>query len=198
MTTKKTTTRKTTARKTTTKAKEVEKQEVEAVQEEEVEKTPAKTTARKRKVEIDRNELVPVRSARYGNLVYISKRSADRFEWAEYGDVEYVSVGELITMKSTQPRFLRDAWVIIDDEEAVEFLGLSDMYEDLFEIGDLDEFLDKPYNEMEKLLDIMPKGYKDALANKARQLIEQEQLDSNRVIRLLEEKLEVDLKIFEK
>lgn len=195
------TAKKTTARKTTTKAK-TQEEVVDAVEtteaQPEVKEAPVIAPARKKRVEIDRNELIPVRSAIHGDLIYISKRSADRFEWNEFGAIEFVTMGELITMKSTQPRFLREAWLIVDDEDAIEFLGLTDLYETIFEIGDLDKFFNKSDRDMEALLDKMPKGYKQTLATKARELIENGELDSNRKIRLLEDKLDVDLKIFEK
>lgn len=196
-TTRKTTTRKTTA--TTAKAQEATVETVEAVQEQpDVKETPVVEIARKKRVEIDRNDLVLVRSAVKGDLIYISKRSSDRFEFNEFGATDYITMGELITMKSTQPRFLKEAWLVIDDEDAIEFLGLTDLYETIFEIGDLEKFFSKSDTEMEKLLTNMPTGYKNTLATKAREMIESGELDSNKKIKLLEDKLDVDLKIFEK
>ena len=197
-------TRKTTARKTTatTKAKAtpVESTEVE-VQEEvkavvaEAPKTKPETRVKKR-LEINRDDLIECRSA-VSNLVYVSKRTSEKFEWKEYGDVNYITLGELITMKSTQPRMLKEGWLIVDDEEAIEQLGLAKMYGNLFEIDDIDEFFALSEKEIKRILTNMPRGFKNSLGNFARERIQSGVIDSNRKIKLLEELLDVDLKIFE-
>lgn len=202
-------TRKTTSRTTSkAKAKTQETPEVvEALEAVEAEETQEKETQEKeapkkevakprKKADINRDELILCRSA-VKNLVYISKRTSEKFEWADYGDVQYISMGELITMKSTQPRMLKEGWIIVDDEDAIEQLGLAKMYGNLFEIDDIDEFFELSDSEMKRILTNMPRGFKNTLATFAREKIESGELDSNKKIKLLEELLEVDLKIFE-
>lgn len=202
-------TRKTTSRTTSkSKAKAQETPEVvEAMEEveesqakevaQEKEATPKKEVAKPRKkADINRDELILCRSA-VRNLVYISKRTSEKFEWSDFGDVQYISMGELITMKSTQPRMLKEGWIIVDDEEAIEQLGLAKMYGNLFEIDDIDEFFELSDSEMRRILTNMPRGFKNTLATFAREKVESGELDSNKKIKLLEELLEVDLKIFE-
>lgn len=186
--------RKTTSRKTTAKTKatpvEVEAQETVVVEE------PKPIAKPKKRLEINRDELIPCRSA-VTNLVYVSKRTSEKFEWAEFGDVQYITLGELIAMKSTQPRMLKEGWLIVDDEEAIEQLGLAKMYGNLFEIDDIDGFFELDEYEIKRILTNMPRGFKVSLGNFARERVESGQLDSNRKIRLLEELLDIDLKIFE-
>ena len=186
----------TTTRKTTSKTKESIEPVVEEQQEAVEVEAPKTSTRAKKRLEINRDELIECRSA-VNNLVYVSKRTGEKFEWATFGDVNYISLGELITMKSTQPRMLKEGWLIVDDEEAIEQLGLAKMYGNLFEITDIDEFFDLDANEMERILTNMPRGFKKSLGNFARERIESGQLDSNRKIKLLEELLDIDLKIFE-
>ena len=192
-------TRKTTPRKTTatTKAKAtpVEPTEVEAQEEATVE-APKPIERTKKRLEINRDDLIECRSA-VRNLVYVSKRTSEKFEWSDYGDVQYITLGELIAMKSTQPRMLKEGWLIVDDEEAIEQLGLAKMYGNLFEINDIDEFFGLSESEMKRILNNMPRGFKNSLGNFARERVQSGLLDSNRKIKLLEELLDVDLKIFE-
>lgn len=192
--TKKTTTRKTTPRTQATPVEPV----IEEVIETTVVEAPVETpVARpKQRVQINREDLIACRSA-VPNLVYVSKRTSEKFEWAEYGDINYVTLGELITMKSTQPRMLKEGWLIVDDEEAIEQLGLAKMYGNLFEIDDIDEFFDLPDYEIKRILTNMPRGFKNSIASFARERVEQGTLDSNRKLKLLEDLLDVDLKIFE-
>lgn len=188
----KTTTRKTTTKRAT-KAKAVEA--VETVEATEV--VEPKPTARpKKRLEINRDELIVCRSATE-NLVYVSNRTGEKFEWADFGDVQYITLGELISMKSTQPRFLKEGWLIVDDEEVIEQLGLAKMYGSIFEVDDIDDFLEQDPYEMERILKTMPRGFKNSIAQVAREKVESGELDSNRKIKLLEQLLDVDLKIFE-
>lgn len=193
-------TKKTTPRKTNTRAtKAVENPVVEAVEEvvETVETpTPQPVAKPKKRLEINRDDLIPCRATRQ-SLVYVSKRTSEKFEWSAYGDIQYITLGELITMKSTQPRMLKEGWLIVDDEEAIEQLGLAKMYGNLFEIDDIDEFFDLPESEIKRILTNMPRGFKTSIATFAREKIESGELDSNRKIKLLEDLLDVDLKIFE-
>lgn len=189
-------TRKTTSRKTTTNTKSTPVETVEKVEVVKAEVVQEPTAKPKKRLEINRDELIPCRSA-VTNLVYISKRTSEKFEWAEYGDVQYITLGELIAMKSTQPRMLKEGWLIVDDEEAIEQLGLAKMYGNLFEIEDIDSFFELEEYEMKRILTNMPRGFKNSLGNFARERVESGELDSNRKIKILEELLDIDLKIFE-
>jgi DNA primase large subunit len=100
-------------------------------------------------------------------------------------------------MKSTQPRFLNEGWLIVDDEEAIEQLGLTTMYGNIFEIDNMSDFFAKDESEIQRILSNMPRGFKNSIATFAREHIEAGKLDSNRKIKLLEQLLDVDLKIFE-
>lgn len=175
-------------------AKKVEEKAVKVV--ETVEETvPQKRTKR---AEIDRNEMIPCRSATDGKLLYISDRTRARFVWANFGVTQYVEMGELLDMRASHPKFLDDVRLIVEDEDAVEYLGLTAKYESLDGFDDLDKFFDKTADELAEMVPKLPKGIKDSLASRARKLIEQGTLDSNNKIRILEESLKVDLKLFEK
>lgn len=193
-TTKKPTTRK----RTNSTTKKVEpKKEVESTIEE-VEATPAKPQRQKRK-EIDRNELIACRSSVNGRLIYISPRSKEKFIWDDFGAVEYVEMGELMTMKSSHPKFLKDVQLIIDDEEAAEYLGMTKIYDEmaqLDDLDDLDDFFDKEPDEIAELLPKLPEGLKKAVGTRARALVEEGLLDRISKIRLIEQELGVDLQLF--
>lgn len=180
-----------TAPKTTPVKEDIKEEVVEPVVEQPT--TPARP---KKRVEINRDDLIVCRTTQT-NLVYISKRTSEKFEWAEFGDVQYITLGELISMKSTQPRFLKEGWLIVDDEEAIEQLGLAKMYGNIFEIDDIAEFLEKDEYEIERILTNMPRGFKNSIAQFAREKVESGELDSRGKIKLLERLLDVDLKIFE-
>lgn len=193
-TTKKTTAKKVAPKKTAPKkttAKKAPEKEVEVVEEVKQEK-PKRA---KRKV-IDRNELIPCRSATVGTLVYISDRTRARFVWHDFGVVQYIEMGELLDMRASYPRFLNDVQFIVEDEEAVEALGLTHKYEHLDELDTLDTLFDKSASDLAEILPELPKGIQKSIGNRARQLIENGELDRLNVIRAIEEAYKIDLKMF--
>ena len=160
-----------------------------------VEAPVKKATARPKKAQIDRDELIECISTRT-NLMYISDKTKETFIWEEYNDSHYITMGELIAMKSSQARFLNEGWIIVNDEEAIEFLGLTKIYGAIFEVDNLDEFLDSDKDNIERILKNVPNGFKGTIAQRARERLEDETLDRNK-IKLLESLLDIDLKIFE-
>lgn len=166
--------------------------EVEVLVEEVTPKVAPK--AAPRKVEVDRDAMVACRSVVSGEMAYTSRKTHQTVEWADYGVTEYVDVGELITMKSSQPRFLTDPWIIIEDEDVVEYLGLKHVYDKIIPTEDIESFLlytNLP--DMEESLKAAPKGMKELVIDKAREMIAAETLYDVRVMRLLDRVLNIDL-----
>ncbi|MBL4950991.1 hypothetical protein JK635_01895 [Neobacillus sp. YIM B02564] len=149
----------------------------------------------KRKKQLDQDILIPCRNVTDGMLVYISKKTGLETTWVEHDAEEYLTVGELLTMRASQPKFLTEPWLVIDDEDASEYLDLKKLYDKLVGIEDLDEFFEKPVSEMEEILNKIPRGLKETIGIRARKKIEDESLYDTRKIKLIEEKLKIDLSI---
>jgi hypothetical protein len=154
----------------------------------EVEEKPVK-----KKRTIERDEVVACRNLTSGKLIYISKKTGLETVWSVYGDEEYLEVGELLTMRSSQPKFLKNPWLIIDDEDVVEYLGLKSIYDSILPVDELDNFFNCSVNEARDILPKLPKGLRDLLAEKARQGIQDGNLNNLQLIRLLEQELKLDL-----
>ena len=183
---------------TTRKRTVSQKTQVEVTQENTV--TPEEKQEKQvmRKKQIDLDMLVPCRNATDGRLIYKSRKTGLQTVWTNHGDIEYMDVGELLTMKASQPKFLNEPWLIVEDENVVEYLGLKHLYQRLVDTDDLDSFFNKTHTEIAEILDCIPNGTKDAIATRARKLVEEGTLYDNRKIRILEEKLKIDLSLFEK
>src|SRR5690606_5021100 len=110
-------------------AKKDEETKVNATTEKVVEVEVAKKPVRKSVTQIDVNELIPVRSLTNNTLVYVSKQSRQEWVWQNYGDVLYISYGELLNMKSHSPAFIYDCMLALEDEEVMEVFNLKDLYE---------------------------------------------------------------------
>lgn len=143
--------------------------------------------------QLDRNRRVSVRSVVDGGLTYVSKATGLSTTWSDYGDEHWIEVEELIRMKSSSPAFFKNPYIVIDDEDVVEYLGLQDIYSRIIPVDELDDFFKKDVKEMEDILKKAPRGTKKLIASKSRELVEKGELDSNKVIKMLEEALTIDL-----
>lgn len=154
-----------------------------------------KKTTRKRLNQIDVNELIPVRSLTNHKLVYVSKATGARYVWSEYGSLEYLTFGEINTMRSQYPKFIKDCLVLIEDDDVIELFNLDAVYENVYSIEELDNFFKKSNFEIEELIKTLPNGVKKSLVSRAKELIENEELTDYRKIKALETQLNVDLTI---
>lgn len=152
--------------------------------------------AKKSKV-LDRNRRIPVRSVTEGGLTYISKATGLNTYWSEYGSEHYMEVEELIRMKASSPEHLTSPWVLIEDEEVIDYLGLKSVYENIIPVDELDEFFTKPVEEVKAKLLKAPKGTKELVRSRATKMVMDGTLDSNRVIKAIEEILKIDLSMVE-
>ena len=174
------------------------KKEVETVTADTVETTaPSPTPTRAKKIEIDRNEMITTRSTVDGDLIYISHRTKAKYIWEGYGAELQIDMGELQDMKGSQGKYLTDCHLIVDDEQAAEALGLSKTYDDLVGLENLEDFILETSNkDLEEILPKLPKALKSSIGTVARKLVEEDVLDRRNKIKLIEEKLGVDLQLF--
>ncbi len=173
--------------------KQVAQKEVVKVEET---KKPATNRRRQKLPQIDQDELIATISRVEGTLFYKSSKTMQETTWSKYGDVQYLPFGEIMSMKASQPRFIDDAWLIIDDEEVIDFYGLNDKYDTLFEIDNLEDYL--TYSDaktLEKDIATFPQGLKHSLGVAAKKLINEGEgkLDSVAKRNVLEKQLKIFL-----
>jgi hypothetical protein len=170
------------------KAKTIKKEEV--VIEGTVEKVEPKL---QKKVQIDRDSLIACYNITSGNLIYISRKNGLQTVWSNYGDVEYIDFAELLTMKASQPKFLNEPWIFVEDEEVVNQLGLKEVYKNIIPVHEVDDFFNLNVNQAREILPKLPKGMKELISDKARKGIQNGELSNLQLIRLLEQELQLDL-----
>lgn len=174
----------------TVKPKAVKKvEEVAPVVEQEVVEVKAAPV----KKTIERDMMVPCRNLTSGQLIYVSKKTGLETLWSEYGDEEYLDVAELLTMRSSQPKFLKHPWLLVDDEDVAEYLGLRDIYKSIIPIDEVEDFFLLNATEARDMLPKLPKGTKELISEKARQGIQDGTLNNLQLIRVLEQELHLDL-----
>ena len=123
-----------------------------------IEKESAKAVAKpeekwtKAKLYTIRDEMVEVRNVYNGKVVYNSPKTKINYSWLEKGDIEVMSIEEILTMH-TKRKYLEEPWLAIDDERIIEGLGLEKAVNIIEKIEDTDSLVEMDIQELEKLID---------------------------------------------
>jgi len=190
----------TTASKTTNNKTEDKK-----VVEKTVEKVETKNITKK-KLRLDDNVLISVKSNRFGELIYINHKTGDETRWENFGDVQPLSVGDLRAMKAKQLTFFKENWITIegiedadddyDDveiEEIYEALQISQYYDEYLCPKDINKVFNWTTDEMKNKIPRMTKSVKESILVRANELIKLNILDSMSKVKALEEVLGCEL-----
>lgn len=142
---------------------------------------------------IDPDQYVTVRNGFQGKLIYISKRTGEKFEWEGFGDEQDMELSELKNARNAYKIFFINNWFMFDEAWIIDYLGMGQYYRNSIPINRFDEVFEKSPDEIEMMVSKMPEGQKHSLAYRAKQLIAEGGIDSNRVISSLEKCLGVEL-----
>ena len=148
---------------------------------------------RPKTVDLDPNMYVPVRNGFNGKLVYISRKSGERYVWEHFGDEQDVELRELRAAKTSYKAFYVNNWFLIDDPDVIEYLGVERFYKNALSYEDFDSLFDMSPEEIEQKISLLSNGQKTSLKYRARQLIKEGKIDSIKVINMLERCLGIEL-----
>lgn len=164
-----------------------------------IETTPEKTVVKKRKIKLEDNDLVRVRSNVFGQLFYKNSRTGDEYSWESHDDEQDLYVSDLREMKGTQRSFFSKNWIMIEGlteyneenedvtvEDVYNFLQVQQYYKDVLCPSDLPAVLRLPIDELEEKLPKMSEGVKLSLIILANTQISDGTLDSLNKIKALE------------
>lgn len=145
--------------------------------------------------DVDLNQMIVVRSGFHGRLVFVSPRTKEKFIWSEFGDEQVMELLEIRNAKNTSKKFFINNWFVFDDEYAwvVDYLGLGQYYKNALDLTNFDEVFSKSPAEIEKRIAKLSSGQRKSVAYRARQLIADGEIDSNKAISALEKSLGVEL-----
>lgn len=145
--------------------------------------------------EIDPTQYVTVLNGYQGKLTYKSKKTGELFKWNEFGSEQEMELRELRNAKNTYKKYFEKNWFMFSDEFAwvIDYLGVGQYYKNAISIDEFDTIFQKTPDELKKIIEGLSDGQKKAVAFRAKTLIADEVIDSNKVIRTLEETLGVEL-----
>ena len=142
---------------------------------------------------IDPDQYVTVRNGFQGKLVYISKHTGERFVWDQFGAEQEMELRELKNAKNSYKKFFENNWFMFDEDWIVDYLGVQRFYRNAVRIEDFDEIFQKDAKTISEIISDMSDGQKKSVAYRARVLIADGAIDSNKAITALEESLGVEL-----
>lgn len=139
------------------------------------------------------DEIVTVRNGFQGMLVYRSSKTGERFVWDEFGSEQDMEFSELKNARSASKKYFVNNWWMFDDPDVVEQLGMTQYYKFALKLEDFDKLFEKTPDQIEKAVSKLSAGQKQSLAYRAKQMIAENRIDSNRAIQTLERCLGVEL-----
>lgn len=143
--------------------------------------------------DIDHEQYVTVRNGFQGRLVYVSKHTGERFVWDQFGAEQEMELRELKNAKNSYKKFFENNWFMFDEDWIVDYLGVQRFYRNAVRIEDFDEIFQKDAETISQIIGGMSDGQKKSVAYRARVLIADGAIDSNKAIAALEESLGVEL-----
>lgn len=159
-------------------------------QDEVVETTTKKKLSAK---DIDMNQYITVRNGFQGRLFYKSSRTGERFIWDGFGSEQEMELREVVKARNSNKAFFVNNWFMFDEDWIVDFLGVQQYYRNAVSVNQFDEIFTKCADEIKEIVSGMSTGQKRSAAYRARQLIAEGTIDSNKSIAVLEEELGVEL-----
>ena len=161
---------------------------------------PKKATNKAIRIPLD--TIVPVVCNVNGGAIYVSKKATGYIvEWDSFGDIEYIELGELVSMRNTDRRFFEDNWIVledVDDYTSVElynFLKVGKYYEKYYTPETIDSIFDLEPSTLIRTVSELSSGMKSTIAARAKTKIDAKELDYNNKIEALETALNVKFSI---
>lgn len=162
------------------------------------------TTAVKKKPTLTDDTLIVVRSATFGELIYVNHKTGERTTWKEYGETQVMTMRDLRDMRAGNVAFYENNWIFIVGIESTGFEDVTpyEIYEALFvqkyykNTLDLDNFDEICGWNEKKIKDTVPMFSENAKFNLVIALngyIKGGQLDSLRKIKCFEDVLHCEL-----
>lgn len=188
-----------------TKKTEVKKEEIVAnvkktqdIIEEEIVQ-PRRLSIRKNKnekiIDIDKERTVPVVSVVNFTVGHKYKDSGKFIKWNAYGDEHYMKIGDIVDMMRESDKFLKQPWLIVDDEEFAKAYDLTGLYELVFDLEDLESFFKQSIRIVKNKLDSLSVGMRSDILNRAVQSINSGEINDMNLVKMLKREYGIDIVI---
>ena len=159
-------------------------------------KAPAKKPEKLRVTQIDKSLEIAFRNNVNGTLVYKCPKHGTTYILGEFGDEDYMTFDEVLTMKNTARVFLENYWLIltevIDGEYTIaqirEALGIDYLYNgDNSAVLDIDKFISGNVDTFKTKFPKLDEKIQDIIINRASALYKRNEISDIELIKFLTE-----------
>ena len=162
----------------------------------EVTETPEVIKASEPTRQYGQNDLVLCKSVTAGWLG-VSGKSGQYYIFENVGDECEIEYQDLFALKSRRSRYIYDPLFIIEDEELLEnprWADLKEFYDGLYDMSDVNEVLNLPYEKFVKVIAKLPKGFAKTIQVEVAERIENGTFDSIKKIKAMDETFGTDFR----
>lgn len=188
-------------KKTTPKKTAKVEQKTKPVEEKVVveKKERVKKPMRKKRIQIDRDTEVVITNLTSGTFIYVDPKTQNRYVLPNFGDEDYITIDELLTMRNRNRTFLENMWVaivdVLDDEytvdDVIKFLRLETAYSDGFEAHSIDEFIKtSTMEQFEKVVSHTSTGLVKRISERAVELFRNKEYQDRNKMSIIERYLD--------
>lgn len=185
------------ANKKSTSSKDIAGEAIVETTETEIQESPAPLKGKKEITpkNIDPSTIITVVNGFNGKLVYISPRTHEKYVWDDFGDEQEIELRELRNAKSSAKKFFMNNWFMFDSENdwVIPYLGLNKYYQDAISLDEFETLFDNTPSEVEAKIAKLSAGQKRSLSYKVRAMVADGEIDSLKMIEVLEKTLGVEL-----
>lgn len=164
------------------------------------------TKTQSRPVKIEDGISIKVKSGFYGVLCYKNPRSQETFVWEHIGDIQFMSMSDLKTMKAQDVGYFKNQWIVIvgvaDDSDCkakpadiYKALAIDGYYKNFIDPTTFDEVCGWTESEITERVAVLSDGARQNLVVALNGLIKDGTLDSRRKIKAFEKALECNLQV---
>ena len=138
------------------------------------------------------NDVIAVKSL-VPNVYYTCSKTMDTFIWAEAGDVEEMTFAQLKVMKNKNSGYFTKKWLYPQNEMALKKLGIDSLFVGKFEAKDMKLLYGNDVDAVKEKIGYISASGKEEFTNKVKKAVKQGKIVNIKIIRLLENELDVEL-----
>ena len=131
-----------------------------------------------------KDEIVDVRSVVDARVIYVSPKTHIKYKWLEKGDVESLTIEEILAMDSKK-LFLRTPLLVVEDDRVLEGLGLEKINGLVDKVEDVDKLVEMDLEDIENTINELPFEYKRNLRDEVSKKIENSEIRDYVVVQTL-------------
>lgn len=138
-----------------------------------------------------KDEIVEVRSCFDGVVGYTSPKTRTAYKWIEKGDIEVLTIEEILAM-NTKKIYFQTPLLIVEDDRIIEALGLKNIYEAVEKIENIDELIEMDLEDIEDIIGRLSNDHRINLRDEIAKKIKNAEIRDYVVIQALKRILNIE------